>query len=533
MKSLVPATLLSLMVAACNGGAGGVTASAAPANKAVFEFFVMSKCPFGVQVEDAFGPVKEKLGDAVELKINYIGDGGVDALTSMHGPSEVTGDIAQLCAMAQDPNKAFDMILCQNKDMKSVDTNWTDCGTSTGLDVAALTSCVQGDEGKKLLAASFEAAKARGAKGSPTIFLDGKPYQGGRKTRDFLQASCDFFGANAPQACKDIPKPVAINAIFFSDERCGADCDLHKIEPKLKSAFAGLQVKYVDYSSDEGKALYTELQAAEPTFKHLPEILFVDDPKQDADAYADVQRYLKPLGKYQELRLGGSFDPKAEICDNKADDDANGQADCADATCKEQMVCRETKPKKLDLFVMSHCPYGAKALIATNDALQVFGDEMDLTIHFIGSGEGAELSSMHGPKEVEEDLHEICVQAHYPKPAQFMKYMACISKDYAAVDWKVCAKEAGVDTKVVETCSAGAEGKKLLGASFALASSLNITGSPTFLSNNKRTFNAIAAPDVQKQFCQDNAGLKGCDGIVQVDASAAKPVDPAQCGAPQ
>ena len=90
-----------------------------------------------------------------------------------------------------------------------------------------------------------------------------------------------------------------------------------------------------------------------------------------------------------------------------------------------------------------------------------------------------------------------------------------------------------VDVKTIETCSSGEEGKKLLAASFALASSLDITGSPTFLSNNKRTFNAIAAPDVQKQFCQDNAGLKGCSGVIQEDASAAKPVDPAQCGSPK
>lgn len=533
MKSLVPATLLSLMVAACNGGAGGVTASAAPSQKAVFEFFVMSKCPFGVQVEDAFGPVKEKLGDAVELKINYIGDGGVDALSSMHGPTEVTGNIAQLCAAQQDAAKALPFILCQNKDMKTVDTSWTECGASNGLDVAALTTCVNGDEGKKLLAASFEVAKARGAKGSPTIFLNGESYQGGRKTRDFMTAACNSFGADAPQACADIPKPVAINAIFFSDERCGADCDLHKIEPKLKSAFAGLVVKYVDYGTDEGKALYAELQAAEPAFKMLPEILFVDDPKLDADAYADVQRYLKPLGKYQELRLGGTFDPKAEICDNTTDDNADGAADCADVTCKEKMICREAKPKQLDLFVMSQCPYGAKALIAANDALQTFGSDMDLTVHFIGTEEGGQLSSMHGPAEVEEDLHEICVQAHYPKPAQFMKYMACISKDYAKVDWKSCAKEANVDPKVIETCSKGDEGKKLLGASFALAASLDITGSPTFLVNNKRTFNAVTAPDLQRQFCQDNPGLTGCSSVVQTDPSAAKPVDPAQCGTPQ
>lgn len=532
MKSLFPvAALLSLVLSACGGGGTeSKSTEVLPAHQAVFEMYVMSKCPYGVQVEDAFGPVKEKLGGAVQLKINFIGDGDASSLNSMHGPTEVAGDIAQLCAAAQSPEKAFEMILCQNKDVKAVDTNWNTCGATAGLDVAALTTCINGDQGKQLLAASFANAKEKGAKGSPTLFLDGKPYAGGRKTRDFMAAVCETFGADAPQACKDLPKPVAVNAIFFSDDRCGADCDLHKVEPKLKGAYAGMVAKYVDYGSEEGKALYAELQAADPGFKNLPVVLFADDPQLDADGYKEISRFLKPKGKYQELAMGGKFDPKAEICTNTTDDDGNGLADCADPGCQGQMICREAKPKTLDLFVMSQCPYGAKALIATNDALKAFGSDMSLNVHFIGELKDGALSSMHGQGEVDEDLREICAQEHYKTPSQFMSYLACRSKDYKNADWQSCAKEAGMETSVIETCSTGAEGKDLLTKSFALAESLNIGASPTFLSNNKRTFNAVAAPDVQKQFCQDNPGLAGCSGVVAVDPSAAKPVDPAQCG---
>jgi hypothetical protein len=59
----------------------------------------------------------------------------------------------------------------------------------------------------------------------------------------------------------------------------------------------------MDYASPEGKALYAELQAADPTFKLLPAALLgqeVDDRRrrQAADAPASC----KPLGKYQELK---------------------------------------------------------------------------------------------------------------------------------------------------------------------------------------------------------------------------------------
>src|SRR5262249_2538383 len=152
------------------------------------------------------------------------------------------------------------------------DTNWKDCAKEVGVDEAKLTACSDGDEGKKMLVASFEEAKARGANGSPTMFLNGKPYEGGRKSRDFLRAACDSFAGDKPEPCKSIPEAPVVNAIFLSDARC-AKCDIKPLEPRLKSELAGLKVEHVDYMSDKGKKLYAELQKAQPDFKFLPTVL--------------------------------------------------------------------------------------------------------------------------------------------------------------------------------------------------------------------------------------------------------------------
>src|ERR671930_6006 len=53
---------------------------------AKLEFFVMSKCPYGVQVEKAIAPVLDKLGGNVDFHIAFIGDKQGDQLSSMHGP---------------------------------------------------------------------------------------------------------------------------------------------------------------------------------------------------------------------------------------------------------------------------------------------------------------------------------------------------------------------------------------------------------------------------------------------------------------
>src|SRR6185436_10150069 len=143
---------------------------------------------------------------------------------------------------------------------------------------------------------------------------------------------------------------------------------------------------------------------------------------------------------YQELQLGGKFDPTAEICDNKTDDDADGKVDCADDGCSQQLVCRSEKKQTLEMFVMSQCPYGAKAMIAAGEVAAHFGKDVKFEVHFIGDGDASSLSSMHGPAEVAEDIREICAINKFPKDHQGLKYLACRSKDYKNEAWQPCAK---------------------------------------------------------------------------------------------
>jgi hypothetical protein len=528
-------TLLVPVLAAC-GQSQGTANFPLPDHKATLEMFVMSQCPYGIQVENAIAPVKEKLGGALDVQIQFIGQKKEDGtFTSLHGEPEVKGNTAQLCAGKQKPEKMLDFILCQNEDKSKIPENWKDCGSKLGFDAAALESCVGGEEGKQLLAASFDLAKEKKARSSPTMFLDGQPYKGGRKSNDFMRAICATYGDQAPPPCKEIPEAPVINAIFLSDDRC-KECDIHPLEDKLKVQMPGLKVEYLDVKSADGKTKYDELAAADPNFKLLPAVLLTTaDVEKDADTQNSLKRYLVPVANtaYTMLRVGGKFDPKAEICDNSVDDDADSLVDCGDDGCASQLICREAIPGKLDLFVMSRCPYGAKALIATHDLIDAFASDVDLTVHFIGDVKDGALTSMHGQAEVDDDIREVCAQAKYPKDYQFLDYMACFSRDYKNADWKACAVEAKMDPNVIQSCFDG-EGKELLKKSFASAQELNIGSSPTFLINNKRTFNAVAPDALQKQICQDNPSFAGCGAAVSstvpAPANAAAGGGGAACG---
>jgi hypothetical protein len=530
MRLVLTSLAVLLAVAGCENDSkldhmkGGVSTTTSRAAREVehpakLEFFVMSKCPYGVQVEKAIAPVLDKLGGNVDFHVAYIGQKKDDQLSSMHGPGEVTGDEAQLCAHEIAPDKYVKMIACQDADPKNVDTNWESCGQQAGIDTGAVKACID-SRGQQLLAASFDEASQRGATGSPTMFLNGKPYQGGRKSADFERAICNSFDGTKPAECSNIPVPVAVNAVFFSDARC-AKCNIDDLEGRLGQMFDGLKVRKVDYMSTEGKALYAQLQQADATFKTLPAVLFDSSLDDDKDGKQQIARYVHAAGSYQVLALGGTFDPTAEICDNKIDDDGNGKIDCDDASCKEAMACRPEIKKSIDLFVMSHCPFGTKAMLAAKEFADAFGKDASVAVHYIGDSDASgQLKSMHGPDEVADDLREVCAIQHYSKDQKFLDFLACRSKDLKA-DWKACTGgTSGIDAGVIETCVAG-EGPKLLTASFQVASKLEIQSSPTFLVNNRTTFNAQDAAGIATSFCKSNPGLPACDK--QLSAAAPQP----------
>ncbi|MBI5509936.1 MAG: DsbA family protein [Deltaproteobacteria bacterium] len=486
------------------------------AKPALLELFVMSQCPYGTQVMDAVAPVVEKLGANLDLKVNYIGDKQGETLSSMHGDAEVKGDIVQLCAQQQAPWTFLKMVTCQNKNAREVATNWEGCAKDAGLDVLQLKSCYEGDAGKKLLEESFALAKTRGAEGSPTMFLNGQPYNGGRKTADFIKAICAGYGdGTKPEACSNIPVAPKVVATFFSDHRC-ADCNIDRLEGRLKSDIGGAEVKKVDYMSDEGKKLYAEIKAKDPSFKGLPVILLDANLKNDSDGMAAIGRYVRPLGDSFMLGLNGSFDPTAEICDNKVDDDQNSKTDCDDAPCKEAMACRPEKAKTLEAFVMSQCPYGAKAMAAMKEVLGTFSKDMSFNVHFIGDANGDALKSMHGSAEVDEDLRQVCAVKHYNKGLKYMDYIGCRAADYQSTNWQACTGNNGIDAKVIDKCVSG-EGKDLLKKDFVYSSLLKMDASPTFLANNRYSFGGVDAESIKQNYCKYNSGLPGCGKTLSQD----------------
>ena len=97
---------------------------------------------------------------------------------------------------------------------------------------------------------------------------------------------------------------------------------------------------------------------------------------------------------------------------------------------------------KVELFVMSHCPFGTQMEKAFLPVWKLLGDEADFSIEFVHY-------VMHGEIEIQEQLLQHCLQTQNEN--LYRTYLECF---LAAGDTESCLAENEVDTATLETCVA-------------------------------------------------------------------------------
>jgi hypothetical protein len=225
------------------------------------------------------------------------------------------------------------------------------------------------------------------------------------------------------------PQPVTVT--ILSDKRC-TDCAtrVESILTQLKDVFPGITSKEYDYTSAEGKKIFTD-----SGIKALPAFLFTQDVK-NAEGYSGaggIESYLEAAGQYLSLKVGSKFDPACYKDD--------GTKDCSIPACATGVECMAKTDKPIvEAFVMSHCPYGTqieKGLIPVANLLK---DKIDFSIKFCDY-------AMHGKKEVDEELLQYCIQKE--DKANYLTYLACFLN---ASDSPGCLVSAKVNTDKVNAC---------------------------------------------------------------------------------
>lgn len=264
---------------------------------------VMSQCPYAAKSLTALLPVIEQLGPHVDFELIHVGRENEGVLTSMHGPTEVVGDVLQLCAARYGaPGAWLQFVRCQMTEFREIPENWQGCARQAQIPPDALCRCVEGGEGAALLRASFAAAAEREARGSPTFFFGDQTYRGGRSAEAFTRELCRRIDNRAP-LCANVPPQPQAEVILVTDSRCAhSECRREVVEPALLEALHGGVPRVVDARSPEGQAILSETGV-----RVVPTAFVLQDAQLDGDQQSQLRRWRR-LGRYYVHDIG-RFDP--------------------------------------------------------------------------------------------------------------------------------------------------------------------------------------------------------------------------------
>ena len=109
-----------------------------------------------------------------------------------------------------------------------------------------------------------------------------------------------------------------------------------------------------------------------------------------------------------------------------------------------QGLVKADKPV-VDLFVMSHCPFGTQAEKGMIPVAELLGDKIDFNIKFVNY-------AMHGEKEVFEEWNQYCIQKE--EPSKYLSYLKCFLK---AGDGAGCITQTKIDQAKLDSCKTAAD----------------------------------------------------------------------------
>ena len=167
----------------------------------------------------------------------------------------------------------------------------------------------------------------------------------------------------------------------------------------------------------------------------------------------------------------------------------------------------QTEKPKVELFVMSYCPYGTQAEKAILPVLSLLKDKVDFNLKFVNY-------LMHGQQELDENLRQYCIGQQ--EPQKLVDYLTCFLKEGKASDCLVVVK---VDAAKLASCVKTVDTKFSLNKNFKDEASwgdssyppfaifnednqkYSVSGSPTLVINETKIAAARDPESLKKLIC--------------------------------
>jgi len=509
-----------------------VCANMTKSDDAVLEAFIVSRCPFGLQMQRIMADIIGRVPEAKNsLKVMYIGSISNGTITSMHGEEEAQENLKQICIREEQPGKYWDYVGCYMKEGKSLD-----CLAS--VDQSRLGSCTK-DPGRGLAYAQkdFDLAGGFRITGSPTLLMNGKIV----KESDF---ATNTTNSRSPEALKELlccgfnkqpsfcslqlnttraatmfsvkaqptaptrqvpgaastaqaqpaqitlarlgeknphqPMPVTDKTLSSAINQypllvlegyaswCGYSHMMNATLAELAGELQG-QVAFGLIDAEKNTQTKTEYNiSAYPTTLIFKDGKLIDTVvgNQQKSSFVAKLKKIDPALDTSKVKIAPppvQVPPRPKLSPSQV---------CANMTKSDDAV--------LQAFIVSRCPFGLQMQrIMANMINNVPEAEDSLNVMYIGSVSNGTITSMHGDKEAQENLRQICIRVE--QPDKYWSYVGCYMEEGKSEECLASVDMGKLNSCLKDPSRCLAYAQK----DFDLADSLQITGSPTLVMNGK------------------------------------------------
>ncbi len=508
-------------------------ANVTKSDKPLLEAFVVSRCPFGLQMQRILAEMVSKSPQAKDyLKVRYIGSVSNKTITSMHGDEEAQENLRQICIREEQSDKYWDYVGSYMIEGKS-----NECLKSSAIDETMLNACVKDDSrGLTYAQKDFDLAKKFNITGSPTLTLNGKIVSesnfstnttSARSPEAIKELLCCGFNEEPAFCAEQLNKTQAITMfqVKAPTTTATAQQNLGKIIPliglgnknpdqamlitdaTINSAISQYQplLVVVGYTESCGYCKLFNVTISELANELQGQVAFgMIDTQRNRDTKAKYNITAVPIalifkeGKLADKVIGNQQKstvaaklkeilPKLDTSKVKATKAAAMPKGPPKPKLTPEQVCvNMTKSAQplLQAFVVSKCPFGLQMQrIMANIIRESKDTEKYLKVMYIGSvdKDNNTIKSMHGDDEAQENLRQICIREE--QSGKYWDYVRCYIKEGKSAD---CQKSVSLDVDKLNSCANdSSRGMVYAQKDFDLAGKFMITGSPTMLMNDK------------------------------------------------
>lgn len=187
------------------------------------QFYGMSKCPYAAMMVGYFdqNTMLPGIAGITNITFDYIAQidpNSPSGFDSKHGPSEVQGDLYEVCVEYLYPSAFWAFLVCADNNYNSIPDNLNSCASTLNINPAKISACVKGLS-SALLTTSIKKTDALGITNSPTVFIAGQCVYGSLtsctnmdpQSDMMLQAICAAYTGKKPASCSQLDGTITHN----------------------------------------------------------------------------------------------------------------------------------------------------------------------------------------------------------------------------------------------------------------------------------------------------------------------------------